>query len=865
MDKYVVSLMDIQMGDTHLVGVKAAVLGELKRVGFPVPDGVSITTHAFKLALRPYLDQIDSILETHGLEDLSGSRAASKSIHAILTDLVIPAPVLMSLQQKLLEMSDPGTPLAVRSSGTAEDTPDSSFAGLYESKIGVSDNDAIHRAILDVWRSYFNPMALNYRSTTSDKGHGSSMGVLILPVMEAETSGVAFSMDPVGLQNNRVVVTASWGLGMGVVDGSVGTDTAWVTREGAAECFEIEDYQVSEKTNQYTLNTQGALVKNAVPATRQRMACLPDPWLLRVAQFCVAAEVYFGCPQDMEWAIAGGQVWVLQSRPITALPPDLRRPPYFNVDWKILGEPKLAWTQYPYWRHVLKPLEIDYAYDRRDASRESCYFTGSETFWNAKIINGYAYTTWAPSDLPAGHRRIRREMVADLGDRLHRQGLTTWDFWGPEIERATERLDRFDFENATDSQIADHLENARGVCHRHWTIHGSRLWITNRPHQSALMALLDPQNLDIKEIPDELFEGEPTPSTRLIQGLYGLAQSALESPAIASLIIDPPEDVLQVMGDHPEAAGFLNLYREFIREFGAYSGVGYGADGTITTPTWSEQPELVLGFVSRYLNPGVPDPATVRLAAQQKRDLQLKQLLERCGDSISVADLEREVDFGRRQAAIMEIHNHYIDQMMNGQLRHAILGAAGRLVKRSILSKNEDIFWLHFDEITLALRSEEEFSFEEEISSRKEQHLEWERLDPPPLLGIPQAYLPKKSPFRRMFEGGKGKPDSLLKGIGASPGRYHGRARIVSTSEFLPDIQPGEILVAKTAGPRWTPILPTLGGLVLDGGSVGQHHSIIAREFRIPAVVGTGNGTSRISDGAWVTIDGDTGAVEMEV
>ena len=179
MDKYVVSLMDIQMGDTHLVGVKAAVLGELKRVGFPVPDGVSITTHAFKLALRPYLDQIDSILETHGLEDLSGSRAASKSIHAILTDLVIPAPVLMSLQQKLLEMSDPGTPLAVRSSGTAEDTPDSSFAGLYESKIGVSDNDAIHRAILDVWRSYFNPMALNYRSTTSDKGHESSMGILI--------------------------------------------------------------------------------------------------------------------------------------------------------------------------------------------------------------------------------------------------------------------------------------------------------------------------------------------------------------------------------------------------------------------------------------------------------------------------------------------------------------------------------------------------------------------------------------------------------------------------------------------------------------------------------------------------------------
>jgi pyruvate,water dikinase len=455
-------------------------------------------------------------------------------------------------------------------------------------------------------------------------------------------------------------------------------------------------------------------------------------------------------------------------------------------------------------------------------------------------------------------------MVTDLGDRLHRQGRTAWDYWGPEIERATERLDRFDFDSATDSQIADHLENARGVYHRHWTIHGSRLWITNRPHQSALMALLDHQNLDIDEIADELFEGEPTPSTRLIQGLYRLAQSALESPAIVSLIIDPPEDVLEVMGDHPEATGFLSLYGEFIREFGVYSGVGYGADRTISTPTWSEQPALVLGFVSRYLNPGVPDPATTRLAAQEKRDLQLKELVERCGDPISVAKLKREIDFGRRQAAIMEIHNHYIDQMMNGQLRHAIIGAAGRFVRRSILTKNEDIFWLHFDEITLALRSEKDIPFEEEISSRKKQHLEWEHLDPPPLLGIPGAYLPKAPPSRRVFKPGSAKTDSSLSGIGASPGQCRGRARIVSTSELLPDIQPGEILVAKTAGPRWTPILPTLGGLVLDGGSVGQHHSIIAREFGIPAVVGTGNGTSRISDGAWITVDGDTGAIEME-
>jgi pyruvate,water dikinase len=593
---------------------------------------------------------------------------------------------------------------------------------------------------------------------------------------------------------------------MGVVDGSVGTDTAWVTKRGAAEGFEIEDYQVSEKIYQYVLGPQGGPVKKGVPSDWHRTACLPDPWLIRVAEFCVAAEVYFGCPQDMEWAIADNQVWVLQSRPVTALPADLRRPPNFKVNWEILGEPMSAWTHYPYWRHVLKPLEMDYSYDRVDASRESCDFTGGVRYWDVKIINGRAYMTWAPSDYPAGNRRIRREMMTDLGERLHQQGMTTWDYWGPEIEKATGRLSRFDFERATDSEVADHLENARGVYIRHFAIHGFRLWITNRPHQSALKGLLGVPGSELAEISEKLFEGEKTISTRMIDGLYDLAQSARESPVLASLVTDPPVNVLEVMGNLPEAGNFLNLYKEFMGEFGARTGLGYGSDGTICT----------------------------------------------------------QVNFGRRQAAVMEIHNHYIDQMMNGQLRLAILGAAERLVRRGILDENKDIFWLHFDEITNALRSDGLISFEAALTNRKAQHQAWEKLDPPPLIGIPDASLPKKPHQQRKFKEGESKTVSNLKGIGASPGQYHGRARIIPTSALLPNIQPGEILVAKNAGPRWSPIIPVLGGIVLDGGSVGQHHSIIAREYGIPAIVGTGNATSRINDGAWIMIDGDTGSVEIE-
>ncbi len=864
MDEYIISLKDIRLSDPHLVGNKAAVLGELKHAGFPVPEGVCITTKAFKLAISPYLDQINEIQDSHDLDDSDRTMAASESIQALLADLVIPAPVVKELHQKLLDISEPGFPLAVRSSGTAEDTPEASYAGLYDSVIGVSSEATIRAAILKVWRSYFNPSALNYRSSQLDIGGEGGMAVLILPVVEAETSGVAFSVDPVGHDKNRVVVTASWGLGMGVVDGSVGTDTAWVTKRGAAEGFEIEDYQVSEKTNQYVIGSQGKLVKSAVSTTLQRTACLPDPWLIRVAEFCVAAEVYFGCPQDMEWAIVDNKVWVLQSRPMTALPVDLRRPPNFKVDWESFRGQNLTWTHYPYWPHVLKPLEIDYAFDRVETYREACHFTGGEWFWDLKIIHGRAYMTWAPFDLPSGDRRIRREMMADLGERLHQQKLTTWDYWGPEIEKATERLSQFDFEEATDSEIADHLENARGVYHRHFTIHGSRLWITNRPHMNALKRLLCILDSELAEISDKLFEGESTPSTRMIDGLYDLAKAAQASPEITSLVYNPPEDILDRLGNLPEAGDFLNIYREFMHEFGARTGLGYGSDGTIITPTWREQPEIILGMVSHYMNPDIPGPATVRAQAQEKRENQLKGLMSKCTDEASINDLEDEINFGRRQAAVMEIHNHYIDQLMNGQLRHAILGASERLVSRGILKGIEDIFWLHFDEITTALRSNEEISFEADISNRKAQHQEWDKLDPPPLIGIPDASLPKNPSQQRWLKEGEIRSEKNLKGIGASPGRYYGRARIIPTSALLPDIEPGEILVARNAGPRWSPIIPALGGIVLDGGSVGQHHSIIAREFGIPAIVGTGVATSRIHDGAWITIDGDSGLVEME-
>jgi pyruvate,water dikinase len=231
----------------------------------------------------------------------------------------------------------------------------------------------------------------------------------------------------------------------------------------------------------------------------------------------------------------------------------------------------------------------------------------------------------------------------------------------------------------------------------------------------------------------------------------------------------------------------------------------------------------------------------------------------------------------------MEEHNHTIDQLMNGQLRQAILAAARWLVDRGLLTEDEDVFWLHYDEILSALRvgsgsvdeshavtdaPKNEADLPEYLAgiirARQAQHAEWEKLEPPPLLGIPEAVLPERPALRDEVRPAVCEGNEQLRGLGASPGRGQGRARVVPPSVFMPDLSPGDVLVAENVGPRWTPLIPMLGGLVLDGGAVGQHHAITAREYGVPAVIGTGNATRRIPDGAWVVVDGTAGTVEMD-
>jgi pyruvate,water dikinase len=225
----------------------------------------------------------------------------------------------------------------------------------------------------------------------------------------------------------------------------------------------------------------------------------------------------------------------------------------------------------------------------------------------------------------------------------------------------------------------------------------------------------------------------------------------------------------------------------------------------------------------------------------------------------------RHLNYARRNAAGLDDHNHYIDQLSEGQYAQALIYAGRWLAARGDVSHPYDVFWLRPPEIITSLRAPARHDFAVTLADRKAQFERWRSVHAPANIGLPDAHLPKR-PDTTIAGGDAVVPqpsstENKLMGQAASAGKRSGHARVIPETAMLPDLAPGDVLVAAYAGPAWTPVLAVLAGIVLDGSYPGDHSAITAREFGVPAVFCTANATQRIPEGALVTVDGDTGIV----
>jgi pyruvate,water dikinase len=497
---------------------------------------------------------------------------------------------------------------------------------------------------------------------------------------------------------------------------------------------------------------------------------------------------------------------------------------------------------------------------------------GADRHQALRFVKGRGYVTPVPLGLTPADFRVRRTAMEDLKKRLQAQDWTAWDYWGPEIERATERLAAFDREGADGPALATHLEDALAVRRRHYMLH-PLCWFKPLPTYYDAFARLSGLSGDaLTSAAGRLVGSGHTLLTDLVNRLYELARVARRDPEIAALVAEPPPNVYDRLAALPAAAPVLELLDDLLTRYGYHNGDGYGSEATLRTPTWRERPDRVLHVAAAYLDPDLPAPEEARARARAARDAEVEALCGASEDAGLVAEFRRELAYARKNVTVLEQHNHFIDQMGLGLLRHATLAAADWLAVQGLLAHRDEVFWLSFDEMLEALRADLPerrggvcAALADRVAEQRERHARWTGLRPPPILGLPEARLPPRPAQEKLREpSAEGQEEwGRVVGLGASPGRYRGRARVVPDATRLPRLAPGDVLVAPNAGPLWASLIPTLGALVLDEGGLTQHAAVTAREYGVPAVVDTRNGTLRVQDGSTVTVDGTAGTVML--
>jgi pyruvate,water dikinase len=505
--------------------------------------------------------------------------------------------------------------------------------------------------------------------------------------------------------------------------------------------------------------------------------------------------------------------------------------------------------------------------------------------WVAKNINGYVYTAAVPADPSVRAEATEYEaryvprvprngeyagaIGAYLGFVLPHYADNFLDWWRnrlrPEIERNFAYLDGQDWDGASYAELAVLLEDAIDIHDRHWKIH----WMLNFAQFSATVAL----NAAVEEV-----RGGADP------GLIGRLQSSVEDRNWDSIedLWKMKEEIkadagLRAAFDGSEtAAGALEALqgsesgRQFLSErLRAHQrAFGYKAiwSHEFAFKTWVEDPAPIIEAVRGYLATDYDYPANIQSVRDdlEKAKAEVMEGVEGAQREQLRAALDRSLGMN----PLTPDHHFYIDQGTNARLRLAAIAIGRKLAADGVLSDAEDVVFLRYNEVRLLLADQAAFDARERVSDRRDAHEDAAERRPPSWVGtateealaFPYASL---WGFPDKFHAGEPAATGEVKGLAASPGVVEGPARYVASLDEFDQVKDGDILVCRMTNPAWVVLFTKIRGLVTEAGGTISHPAVVAREFGIPAVVGTTNAGARIKTGDRIRVNGTTGTVEI--
>lgn len=316
-------LEEIRKEDIAAVGGKGASLGEMSSIGLPVPGGFVVTSRAFRqfLVETGLEETLFEALEKLDVEDNRALEQVAKKAKSSVMKAKMPAEIRDSIKEAYGRLDSGDEVVAVRSSATAEDLPDASFAGQQETYLNIRGEKALLEAVQKCWASLYGARAIYYRAKQGFQDRGVNIAVVIQQLVNSEKAGVMFTSHPV-TGEPLTIIEGSWGLGESVVSGSVSPDKyIFDQRTG-----KVVDRLIAKKTIEIVSDGDHGTKTREVEGPRQEASVLSDPEVSRLANYGKIAETHYAVPQDVEWGIVGDEIYILQSRPITTIKGSLPAP-----------------------------------------------------------------------------------------------------------------------------------------------------------------------------------------------------------------------------------------------------------------------------------------------------------------------------------------------------------------------------------------------------------------------------------------------------------------------------------------------------------------------------------------------------------
>ncbi len=849
--RHVVGLEEPAARLPGLAGGKGASLARMTAAGLPVPAGFVVTTEAFKRAASGLPDTLFVNMTVAGPADAGALEMVCSEARLRIEEAGLTDEAAGAVRAAYRRLGD-AVSVSVRSSATAEDLADASFAGQYDTFLNVTGEDAVLDAIIGVWSSMYSAHAVAYRVRLGMDTNEGSMAVVVQTQLAPDAAGVMFTRNPITGGDDRYLVNAALGLGEGVVSGEAPADSF----ELDAATHAIVGQAIARKDAMLSPSASGT-ERTEPPREKWDLPAMTQTQLARLGAYGAQLVESNGSPQDVEFAVVGEDVHILQSRPITT-----GGGAQFQVEWADPEDEQHLWSLR---EGPLFKLDED-SHDFRYKWMKHCFRETAVPLSHHHIyttINGFFYIR--PSDATEseiqeiqGRYRAREKKYRSEGTSTYRAEIE------PRTLQLLAQLEEFNPRGASLPELADHLEaameaNGEVMGHLHWArpmLEGGRVeWsdeferLTGEPGEASALFL----------------KGLPNFTTRLIRRLRGMARLAQENETLGTAVSSGDYEALKSpqIRSSPEGRKFLGRFRRLLRDYGHRSGYGYGADTNFATPTWNIAPGRLLDVIATYAVQDLDLLDEQDRASRPNRVAAARRIRSRLGaDPDRLAEFDNALANAQEQAILMEDHNHIMEQGVTGAFREAVHFMGAGLVAAGHVDEPDDVIHLSLAELRSIAAGDSDVNARDLAAARKAEHAARLQMHPPQTIGsgsppeddVNAAYAPPPN---------VGLQGTVIRGVGTSPGRATGRAIVVFGGEEPPAVQRGDILIAPNAGPAWTPMFPVLGGLVLDEGGTFQHAAVIAREYGIPAVIMTQDATTVVLNGQTVAIDGTAGEVDL--